>query len=85
MTSDDDDYSAYVPLSNVAPLDPENWPPQLGDIWESQGVERVVVRPLRYLTEVEIRSIDGGFCITPEELKSLNPRLVRRREVENTS
>ena len=63
----------------VTVLDPAGWPPQIGDLWEADGKEwfarydeygnhsRIVLTP------------ESGQWTDPDELKNLNPVLIRRR------
>lgn len=71
----------------VAPLTPANWPPQVGDIWETDGIEYVVRVNRANHSNYLIQRIDlgnGAFAYslaTLDRFKALNPRLIRRREV----
>lgn len=62
-----------------APQDPESWPPQVGDVWETEdgsdwfGRRHIFEKGLVVLTGEDGRSVDV------DEFKRLNPRLVRRR------
>jgi hypothetical protein len=84
-------HSAYVDSGNetrwvdhkdMTPLDPENWPPQVGDIWEVDGKE-CYVRAHTCRASLVISSFDGtGDCWYDSDFdnfKSLSPTLVRRR------
>jgi hypothetical protein len=75
----------------VTPLDPENWPPQVGDIWEVEGTE-YYVRENRsgagFGTIVVDRFTRAGRSFGEsrlnglanlDNLKALSPTLVRRR------
>lgn len=68
----------YPEHSTITLLDPADWPPQVGDIWEANGQEWFACR----------RHDDGALLIKPDDgggmwdtktFKSLNPVLVRRR------
>lgn len=65
---------------DVTPLEPDNWPPQEGDIWEVDGSELFAVIYPRYGGMVALVRDSSGFMISPEEMKdSGSPVLVRRR------
>ena len=85
----------WVSHKDITPLDPENWPPQVGDIWEVEGEEyfaqanaidrSVVVVPIERSSDIgpwwDGESPRG---ISPVEsyidnFKALGPTLVRRR------
>jgi hypothetical protein len=82
---------AYGAENLVTPLNPEQWPPRVGDIWEAGGVEFYV----RSDSDGRDMFVIESFDVNPEvdidcyayygrdldEFKALNPRLVRRREV----
>ena len=88
-------FSAWVPVANTTPLDPENWPPQVGDIWEADSEEYFVREnrssDLRGTIVVDRFATVGrvlGHTYTESRLngianlnnfKSLSPTLVRRR------
>jgi hypothetical protein len=57
--------------------DPENWPPQAGDVWEADGK----VWFAQY-TESGIRMVhaEGGWPLIPVDHKTLNPVLKYRQE-----
>jgi hypothetical protein len=69
-----------IDLENLGPADPADWPPQVGDIWEADGVEYYVsgsiAEPVILIREANdiTSACNSGF------LKALNPRLIRRRE-----
>ena len=79
-----------VNAKDVTPLDPENWPPQIGDIWEANGRE-YFARSHRgndlwlVLDGFETREFYSdapGYSTshkTLDQFKALNPTLARRR------
>ena len=79
--------SAYI-----TPLDPGNWPPQVGDIWEADGEEfiaeanasehaYVVIEPINRFSDVGPfwERMGGANGPTLDSFKSLSPTLIRRR------
>jgi hypothetical protein len=73
----------WVPKSAVTVLDPPDWPPQQGDIWEItqgslKGYEFFARR--NSAGEIILSPQDGGSAWTPDVLKGYDPVLVRRRE-----
>ena len=64
-------------------LGPENWPPQIGDIWEADGTEYFIRRNTVEEDEVVIvPDYDSVSAIYTDEIdyfKSLKPTLVRRK------
>lgn len=75
-------YEFEVHSDSVTLLDPAGWPPQVGDIWEAEGRE-YYVRKNEYSHLEEKRQIvmvpDAGSWVDLDDLKGLNPVLVRRR------
>lgn len=65
-------------------VNPDNWPPQAGDIWEAEGNEYYVRQSRRQFAEPFIGSCnpdDPPFLHSEfDRFKELNPRLIRRRE-----
>lgn len=70
--------------TKVTLLDPADWPPQVGDIWEAEGKEyygrecRTAMEPGVYVGAIHA----AGRDYMPGQLdgfKALNPVLVRRR------
>jgi hypothetical protein len=63
---------------SVESLDPANWPPQVGDIWEAEGREWFAQSSLS--RGVVLRGEDTGYAaLELDRFKGLNPVLVRRR------
>jgi len=61
---------------------PENWPPQVGDIWEADGGEFVARKSLAgrdYIVCIPVDDIHGHYAMETAPFKALNPVLVRRR------
>jgi hypothetical protein len=83
----DDDYFYYIapgrePGITITPLDPENWPPQVGDIWEADGGEflaRKSVAGRDAIVCIPVDEMPRHYAMDTEPLKALNPVLVRRR------
>src|ERR1019366_10345025 len=80
----------WVSHKDITPLDPENWPPQVGDIWEAEGTE-YYVRENRSRGLLDTIVVDRfareGRVFSESRLngtanlntfKSLSPTLVRR-------
>jgi hypothetical protein len=64
----------------ITRLDPENWPPQPGDIWEAGGREYAVLWAASPDNGgVRFHEVDRPFYHEVREVKTMNPRLVRRR------
>jgi hypothetical protein len=65
----------WVDHATITPLDPADWPPQPGDIWEADGEEwftrKTIVAMSMVPTIGQSRSLDW--------FKDRNPALVRRR------
>jgi hypothetical protein len=88
-----DNYTAWVPVSTVTQLDPDHWPPQVGDIWEADGHE-YMIRDARSASATTRRNVgyDKGYLLVSpldhaaptmrgryDDLKAANPKLIRRR------
>ncbi|TVZ01247.1 hypothetical protein EAS64_33755 [Trebonia kvetii] len=64
--------------------DPENWPPQAGDIWEAEGMEYFIRAAARGLIASPQSTTLSAFPLWDETVNDrafldLNPVLVRRR------
>jgi hypothetical protein len=73
----------YRPFNEgaVEHLAPENWPPQVGDIWKIGMFEYVIMYDADSHT-IGAFPVEGGFTryhLQDEEFKGRNPVLVRRR------
>ena len=64
------------PKVTVTPLDPPDWPPQVGDIWEADGEEWFAAWSMGNLVMVPAGE---GCSFILDEFKALQPVLVRRR------
>jgi hypothetical protein len=62
--------------AKVTLADPENWPPQVGDIWEAAGKEYFAVVGWGIVALVPA---EDGRAQDLKPFKTLNPVLVRRR------
>lgn len=88
-----DDAYMTINVRYITPLDPENWPPQVGDIWEADGKEYVAHANAIDPTSVVVCPIERSSSIGPwwddkgpqadgslfGNFKALGPTLVRRR------
>lgn len=63
-------------MVKVTVLDPPDWPPQVGDIWQYNYMEWFA---LATPSGVSLVPDDGNDPWDPVEFKTLNPVLVRRR------
>lgn len=67
----------------ITDADPENWPPQVGDIWQADGLEYVVRENRSTSAYTVIESLNAHpnryYSSRLDEFKALNPTLVRRR------
>lgn len=85
IVAGDGEYSHYVYLDSstagvkVTLADPEDWPPQVGDIWEADGKEWFVRKNTDSRVRVVFVSEDNDMRVELENFKALNPVLVRRR------
>jgi hypothetical protein len=83
----------YVDSVQVTQIEPNFWPPQVGDIWEAAGHE-YMIRDARSASNTTRRSVgyDVGFLLVSpldatapslrgrlDELQAANPKLIRRR------
>lgn len=59
--------------------EPENWPPQAGDIWEADGKEWACMTTPDGSGSDMLFQVDDYKTYGPETFKALNPTLVRRR------
>jgi hypothetical protein len=74
----DRSYAHWIWLEHakVTPLDPPDWPPRVGDIWEAEGREwfaRITSETSIFIPE------DNNPSVLLAAFKALNPVLVRRR------
>jgi hypothetical protein len=80
----DDAYMA-INVAYITPLEPADWPPQLGDIWEVDGEEyyarenRAQVRRGEIVIDRFGNPADSFVQGRFDDFKSLSPTLVRRR------
>lgn len=77
-------FSNLVLADSITRLDPDNWPPQLGDIWEAEGEEYVAIDSSLDESPVlfNVDNYGSDYHIrTHEAFKKKNPILVRRRNV----
>jgi hypothetical protein len=61
--------------------DPKNWPPQVGDLWETEGQD-FYVRASTVDGSAIVSAFDAVDVFYPEDVdrfKALNPHLLRRR------
>jgi hypothetical protein len=73
--------SVLIPATSITLLDPPDWPPQEGDIWEAEGREYFVRANADYDCKdrtVQVRE-DGRLVYRLDDFKALNPTPVRRR------
>jgi hypothetical protein len=77
----------------VEVMDPPNWPPQVGDVWEADGLDfyvrqyqgargRIAIEPFERDSRPAVRYTDSVAAVERDSLdsfKALNPVLVRRR------
>ena len=82
-----------APDAKVTVLDPPDWPPQVGDIWEADGMEyhaeewhrdpydpvTLVLQPSSHRPDTWAYSNDSCYEKNLDDFKALNPVLVRRR------
>lgn len=73
----------HLPLESesaikITLVDPQNWPPQPGDIWEGDGKEWFARTP-RIETMFLVPDDQSTAAYTADEFRELNPVLVRRR------
>ena len=76
------DDAAYmvINVTYITPLDPANWPPQVGDIWEVEGEEYYVRENRRGEIVIDrFTNLASSFVQGRLDFKSLSPTLVRRR------
>jgi hypothetical protein len=82
VSPDQESFDKYT----IEILDPENWPPQIGDVWEAEGAD-YYAKAYGY-KNIHIGRFDnktGGFSDSPDwartidKFKELSPVLVRRR------
>lgn len=78
--------SNLIPNGQITPLDPANWPPQVGDIWELDGYEYAAKQARRgrpgKIFVVSVDDREDGFYLTDsraDEFKNSSPTLLRRR------
>jgi hypothetical protein len=85
----------YVDPSQVTQLDPDHWPPQVGDIWEARGREYIIRHPHSVSASSRARlraeANDPYLIVSPldadaptlhgrfDELRAASPVLIRRR------
>lgn len=81
----DDDMFYYInwrtePSVTITPLGLADWPPQVGDIWEAGGKEWFARKDEYAPTGRELLMVaEIGTWLEVDEVKALNPVLVRRR------
>lgn len=91
--------TVMLPVSMVTRLDPENWPPQAGDIWVTPDGQEWYVREMRGGGRLVVEMFENHRGRYPEwyttsagyddgkagetAYKELHPVLVRRREADN--
>lgn len=93
VTDDSDcEFNHYVYLNSsaveITRAEPDNWPPQVGDIWEVAGNEYSVRRNSASPEQLVIQLLDIDestsrweyYKDNQDKFKALNPRLIRRRE-----
>jgi hypothetical protein len=66
----------WVDHATIIPLDPPDWPPQPGDIWEADGEEWFA----RQNINTAVMAPAAGQARPLDWFKDRNPVLVRRRE-----
>lgn len=71
------------PLTVTRPVEPDNWPPRVGDIWRASGSE-FSVRADYSGSGIVLTNLDGAYptefrTMDLDGFKVLNPKLVRRR------
>jgi len=72
----------YPKFSTITPLDPPDWPPQAGDIWEADGGEFLARKSMAgrdAIVCIPVDDIHNHYAMDTEPFKALNPVLVRRR------
>ncbi len=77
----------HVHADDCTLLDPQDWPPQPGDIWELDGEEYFARISQSFPGKtICVGSERGRSYVFPgasgDEFKSLNPKLIRRREAQ---
>ncbi len=89
------DLSLSLKGIKVTLLDPPNWPPQVGDIWEKGGMEYhaeewrrasltdvgLVLQPYSHRDDNYAYSDQKSYMRNLDDFKALNPVLVRRRDL----
>jgi hypothetical protein len=71
-----------VKTAIVTLLDPPDWPPRVGDIWEAQGQEYYVRRKFARMDGYAIESFTSAerwIGETLDEFRAISPKLLRRR------
>jgi hypothetical protein len=69
----------YPKHAKVTLLDPPDWPPQVGDIWEAEGREWFCAYSPKYGEDRMVPENSGTRTLPLGSFKALNPVLVRRR------
>ena len=94
VRADDHDFSNSIKLEYITLADPANWPPQVGDVWEADGLDwyvrqyqgragSMVVEPFDKDNHPDITYSYSDIYPSHGQLEdfvNLEPTLVRRRD-----